>query len=286
MRVIKTLVRRVLQVLGFRGWHIGRYLLVMRVAAEPGEPEVGAHPLERFLFESSLSQVLRRLDVNCVLDVGANQGQYGLMLRGLGYSGYIVSFEPVSEPFQALQAVARHDPKWSAHQWALDAQATRARIHVTRGTDFSSVLQPTGYPIERFGGSAPVERVEQVDVRRLDQVLRDVIAHIDRPRLFLKTDTQGYDLQVFAGAAGVIDRVLGLQSEIAPVPLYEGAPTMVEALRTFQSAGFELSELSPVSRDPDTARVLEYDCLMVRRNGLGSPSGSHVTPRDGRAGVG
>jgi len=103
VNVIKTLVRRVLHVLGFRGWHIGRYLLV-RVAAEPAEPEVGAHPLERYLFECSLSQVLRRLDINCVLDVGANQGQYGLMLRGLGYSGYIVSFEPVNAPVGAWRS--------------------------------------------------------------------------------------------------------------------------------------------------------------------------------------
>jgi len=280
---MKALVRRMMRMFGLRGWHIGRYLLLMQVAGEPGEPEVGAHPLERHLFESNLSQVLERLNINCVLDIGANRGQYGLMLRSLGYSGYIVSFEPVRESFQGLRAIARRDPKWTAHQWALGAQATHAPIHVTRGADFSSVLTPTQYSIERFGASAPVEHVEQVEVRRLDAILRDVIAHVDCPRLFLKTDTQGYDLAVFAGAAGVIDRVLGLQSEIAAVPLYEGAPTMIEALQTFQSEGFELSGLSAVSRDPDTARVLEYDCLMVRRNGLASPRGSHVTPRGGRA---
>ena len=42
MRVIKTLVRRVLQVLGFRGWHIGRYLLVMRVGWLPSGFEAPA----------------------------------------------------------------------------------------------------------------------------------------------------------------------------------------------------------------------------------------------------
>src|SRR5437867_13133696 len=51
--VIKTLVRRVLHVLGFRGWHIGRYLLV-RPAPDPADPVAARQPLQPYLFECSL----------------------------------------------------------------------------------------------------------------------------------------------------------------------------------------------------------------------------------------
>ena len=272
---LRRLVKRTLRALGVDAVRIGRYLLVMWVAGEPEEPRVGADPLERFLQERTLGDVLRRLDINCVLDVGGNAGQYGLALRSIGYTGHIVSFEPVSAAFHALRAVASHDPKWTAHQWALGAETTRATIHVTRATDFSSLLAPTAYSVERFRASAPVEREETVAVRRLDEVLPSVIGHIERPRLFLKIDTQGYDLQVFAGAGGAIDRMLGLQSEVAVVPLYEGAPGMLEALRTYESRGFVLSGLFPVTRDPDTLRILEYDCLMVR---CGAAVAVSVTP--------
>ena len=267
MSPVKGLIRRVARGLGFDGARLGRYLLLMPLAG--GAEESGAsEPLERYLFERRLSIVLQKLRVNCVLDVGANRGQYGLTLRRIGYSGHIVSFEPVRDAWETLRAVASRDHKWTTHHMALGAANSRARMHVAAGSDFSSFLVPTAYSLERFPASAPVERVEDVDVCRLDDVLARVARHIERPRFFLKTDTQGYDLQVFAGARGVVDRLLGLQSELAVVPLYENIPTMLAELRAYQAAGFEVSELVPVSRDPSTARVLEYDCLMLRAGAL------------------
>jgi hypothetical protein len=39
----------------------------------------------------------RLLDVNCVLDVGANQGQFAEELRGVGFRGLIVSLQQIQE---------------------------------------------------------------------------------------------------------------------------------------------------------------------------------------------
>src|SRR5438046_9585223 len=52
------------------------------------------------------------LGINCVLDVGAHRGEYGLELRRSGYRGFIISFEPVTENFVALERRAAGDPRW------------------------------------------------------------------------------------------------------------------------------------------------------------------------------
>ena len=274
----KGLVRRALRFCGIHAVHLGRYLLVMRVVGEAPESSVEPDALERYMFECTLGEVLRRLDVNCVLDVGANKGQYGLMLRSVGYKGYIVSFEPAAEPFQVLERVAKRDPKWTVHQWALGSQPATAAMHVMRSSEFSSLLTPTDYSVRRFQRSAPVDHEEQVKVRRLDQILPAVIRHVRDPRLFLKVDTQGYDLEVIAGAGRALERMRGLQSEISVVPLYERAPDMFQSLPAYRSRGFELSGLFPVVYDPDADRVLEYDCVMVRPDCLSPPNGQRFTP--------
>ena len=56
---------------------------------------------------SHLALILKQLDVNLVLDVGANTGQFGSLLRGCGYNGDIFSFEPTKESFDLLSLRAK-----------------------------------------------------------------------------------------------------------------------------------------------------------------------------------
>ena len=49
---------------------------------------------------------IKRHGVDLVIDVGANEGQYGESLRRRGYRGEIRSFEPASETFRVLSASA------------------------------------------------------------------------------------------------------------------------------------------------------------------------------------
>ena len=46
--------------------------------------------------------------------------------------------------------------------------------------------------------------------------------------------------------------------------IYDGVPRMTEAIDAFQQAGFYVTGMFPVSRELETGRVLEFDCVMVR----------------------
>jgi FkbM family methyltransferase len=200
--------------------------------------------------------------VNCVVDVGAHEGEYAKRLRAGGFEGRIVSFEPVPRAFAELERAAADDPDWHVHRVALGREEGTTAMNVVPGT-LSSILPATKFGAGRYPRLQEPEQVD-VEVKRLDRMLDELLDGIDTPRPFLKLDTQGYDLDVFAGAGDAIERFVGMQSELALMGIYKGMPRMRKALATYEKAGFEIAALYPVSRQTRTGRVLEYDCVMVR----------------------
>lgn len=225
---------------------------------------------EKAVFEElqrvQLPALLDMYGVNCVIDVGAHEGQFARRLRAGGYDGRIVSFEPAPGPLAELERAASADPEWTVRRVALGREDGVAAMNVVPGT-LSSILPPTKFGAGRYPKLREAEQVE-VEVRRLDGLLDEVLAGIAEPRPYLKLDTQGYDLDVFAGLGDEVRRFVGMQSELALMEIYRGMPRMAEALATFEAAGFEIAAMYPVSRQTKTARVLEFDCVMVRASVL------------------
>jgi FkbM family methyltransferase len=230
-----------------------------------------ARALEAHLLAAHIAGVLDLYGVTCVLDVGANRGQYGLMLRRAGYEGHIVSFEPVRDTFEELRRTAAPDPRWSVHRCALGREDGAISMRVVEGT-MSSVLPATRFGAGRYAQLREAV-AEEVPLRRLDGMLDAVLAHVPVPRPYLKLDTQGYDLEAFAGLGARASEVVALQSELSLLAVYRGMPTIHEALGTYTAAGFEVSGLFPVSRQRRTARAVEVDCVMVRADAV--QAGAH-----------
>lgn len=221
-----------------------------------------------------LRELLNALEVNCVIDVGAHFGDYGAMLREIGYKHRIVSFEPVRETYDKLAAIAAEDPLWRVVRAALGSEDGVKTINVCDATNFSSFRSPNAYAKEQFGSMANISRVEEVPMHRLESVLDHAVAGLEDPRVFLKIDTQGYDLEVLVGAGSVLGRILGVQTEISVKPIYEGTVGFSETLTRMSQMNFEITGLYPVSRDRHL-RVIEFDCVAVR-----SEVGATLTPSD------
>ncbi|MCI0686164.1 MAG: FkbM family methyltransferase [Sporichthyaceae bacterium] len=214
------------------------------------------------LLDQHIAQILSMYRINCVLDVGANKGQYGRRLRAGGYRGQIISFEPVARDFAVLERRASADPDWQAYRLALGKESGTITMNVVPGT-LSSALAPTTLGSHRYE-QLQTAVTETVEIRRLDELIDPLTRHIENPRSFLKMDTQGFDLEVFAGLGDRVHSLIGVQSEVALMRIYEGMPRMAQAIETYEAAGFEISALYPVSRESRTGRVLEYDCVLVR----------------------
>jgi FkbM family methyltransferase len=237
--------------------------LVQKVLKSAGLELVPHPPNEWVACRNILRNVLNKLNINCVIDVGANRGGYGSMLRDIGYSGHIFSFEPVLANFEALSTRAAQRGPWKCFHYALGARNEQAEINVTDEDVFSSFLKPREDSRERFPRNR-VTRSETVQVKRLDSVLAECIAGVASPRIYLKMDTQGFDLEVFDGAAGVLPSVLALQSEVSFRPIYHGMPGYQDSLRKFEAHGFGVVDFMPVMRDTGGLCSIEMDCVMAR----------------------
>lgn len=222
-------------------------------------------PQEHNTLEEHLKQLLPALGVSCVVDVGANAGQYGSKLRSYGYRGRIVSFEPLAEPFAQLAKRASGDPDWRASQLALGAEAGTRDIHVTRSTQFASFRPPSEYGERHFPSHIRVERSESVRVSTLDAEWPRIVEDLAQPAVYLKVDTQGSDLEVLAGATAILPHVAALQTELSFKALYEGVPGYLDTLSALHDLGFEPTGFFPITREPERLSLIETDCVMTRR---------------------
>lgn len=219
------------------------------------------------LFEQEhLKKFFSHFAVDCVFDVGANEGQYARMLRQrLGYQGPIISFEPIPEIASLLRARAANDPAWHVAELALDKQAGERTFNVMADSEFSSLKEPCHDDLQIFNDKNRVIRSISVTVSTVAQELENWAKRLSFRRPFLKVDTQGNDIEVIQGAGDALKMFVGLQIELAIKRIYADTQTFERAIAFYQSNGFELSAFVP-NNAGHFPRLVETDCIMVRRD--------------------
>lgn len=248
------------------------------LAARCGYSVMPAWRLRRWPSAQYLQRLFAWLNIDVVLDVGANQGQFRDFLRHeVGFEGLILSWEPLPRLAAALQDKARVDGRWLVTPAALDAQAGTARLHMTRDTAFSSFAKPTAETAERFAGQVEFEDLD-IEARTLEQEMARLGPQIGRGRVYLKLDTQGHDLAVLQGGGAALQGIDALQSEVAVRPLYEGVPDIGASLARIQQLGFEPSAVFP-NDDGHFPWLLELDMHFVARRHMPA-AGLHREYRD------
>ena len=211
------------------------------------------------------SELIQHHRVDCIVDVGANDGGFAEAIRGLGYTGRIASFEPLSEPFKILHQKADTDPKWDVLRYAVGDFLGEVTVNVSGNRGLSSSVLPMldvhtdAAPNSRYVGT---EKVPQI---RLDDMFTELGIRSEN-RVFLKIDVQGYEKQVLEGASQSFTDglIVGMQLEMSLVPLYRGAMTYREVLDYADRLGMMLMGLDPVFADPESGRLLQADAVFFR----------------------
>lgn len=217
--------------------------------------------VENLALAETTREIIARHGIATVIDVGANGGQYRDFLRlEAGFAGTIHSFEPQSDlALQISERAKREDPRWHVYHCALGSQEGELSLNLTTRNDFASFLAPDTTETRQFERFNTVVGQQTVPVRRLDGMQLP----LQGERVFLKMDTQGFDLEVLRGSAELLPQVAGLQLELAIQKIYKGLSDYIDVLAELKSLGFRPAGFFPVSKTPDQA-VVEFDCVMVR----------------------
>jgi FkbM family methyltransferase len=176
----------------------------------------------------------------------------------------IVSFEPLPEAHAALVQQAAGDAKWIvAPRMALGQEESMSLLHVSANSVSSSLLDMADAHTDAAPDSVYV-REEIVPVRRLDQILPQLVQLPLHPNLFLKIDVQGFELPVMLGAAHVMENVRLLHLELSFIELYSGQWLFEDAFTFLSGQGLRLWDMWGVFRHPRSGRLLQVDGLFIR----------------------
>lgn len=198
------------------------------------------------------------MDVDGILDVGANRGQFSLACQ-IALPGIpILAFEPIQSEGDTFEYVHRQRDNIQLARTALGERQGDATLHLSRSADSSSLLPIGKRQVEVFPATAEVG-VTTVQVHRLDSYVGRIG---DRKYQLLKLDVQGFELNVLRGATEMLKRCRFVYAECSEVALYEGQALRPAVNAFLNEHGFV--EDRSFNHHYNAGRLIQADYLFKR----------------------
>jgi FkbM family methyltransferase len=206
--------------------------------------------------------LMKGIRLATLLDVGANVGQFSLLIRTMHPDVRIYAFEPLSRAANRFASLFAGDARTTLHRCAIGAESVVSTMMYVSDDDDSSSLLPVTDAQVHFAAGAKTVGAEQVEVRRLDEIVS--AADVVRPAL-LKLDVQGYELPALQGCGPLLDVMDFVYVEVSFMPLYAGQALVDEVVQFLFTHNFSLTAVNNPVFD-DAGRCMQADFLLSRRS--------------------
>ena len=206
-------------------------------------------------------KLVRRKKIDTLLDIGANSGQYASEMRGYGYKGNIVSFEPLKDTFEELKATSIKDNNWLVNNYALGDENVTSLINVSGNSVSSSILNMLPSHLNSAPESKYVDK-EKIQIKKLDSIF-DSFCGVGN-KVMMKIDVQGFEKNVLDGADESLNNIEIIQLEMSIVPLYENETTFIDMINYLDDKSFKLFSLENGYFDPHTGKLLQVDGIFEK----------------------
>lgn len=204
---------------------------------------------------------IRDMNIETVVDVGANTGQFSSAVRAVLPGVAIYAFEPLPDCCTKLTARLGVDGHFTAFQVALGDSDGTTEFRRSSFAKSSSILRMTELHRGAFPWTAS-ETLISVPVARLDDYLNKIEL---KPNILLKIDVQGYENRVLRGAPRFLDHVSLVIVEVSFQPLYDKQATFEEVHEILVHSGFLYRGVIDQLLSPIDGTVLQADAIFLRQ---------------------
>jgi len=211
--------------------------------------------------------LMKKNDINKIIDIGANIGQYALEVRRDGFKGGIVSFEPLAEAFSKLKDYAKNDKNWQVYNCALGNEDGHTFINVAGNSVSSSINNMQDTHLKAAPDSAYTGK-EEISINKLDTVFGNFYSEDDR--IMLKIDTQGFEKNIIDGAEKFLEKVILLQLEMSLIPLYENEMLFTDMIEYLKQRNFQIVSLENGFFNSQSGQLFQVDGIFINKNNYSS----------------
>ena len=206
------------------------------------------------LFE--LTPLIKELkDINTLIDVGSNKGQFSAILRNFYPQVSIHSFEPQIDELN-IQKKLLGSSNINYYAFALGDENKNMLFNITKRKDSSSLLDPLLKNNKIYSENKKIN----VSVKKLDTVLN--INKLTKP-ILLKLDVQGFELKALIGAQSVLDNVDYIISEISFLDVYKNQVNADDLIKYLKSKNFDIQKRTNLTKL--NGNNFQEDVLFVKK---------------------
>ena len=176
--------------------------------------------------------IKNKINVNSFLDVGANKGQFSLLVNSLFPKKNILAFEPIRSEYLIYKQIFKNDKNIKCFNVALGNKIENKQLNVSKSKDSSSFFISSQIQNNLFRNTNTVSN-KIVRIKKISNFL----PKLKKP-IFLKIDVQGYELEVLKGAE--LRQIQYIYLEGNYIRLYENQPLIKDILKYLSDRNFKL----------------------------------------------